>query len=153
MEKLTLHALLRLKSTVLAPGRVWICHSNSNSSQQVLPTKYLKSNPFIMQTRKIILNTAALVITVASSIAFKTANKFTAGHKLYVQVTNGIGEKIKCVTCRSVRTKVVGGIHLSSCVTINGGKVSGRNNKTFFTTWTSNKIICTHPFTKVQLSL
>jgi len=106
-----------------------------------------------MQTGKLILSAAALVATAAGSFAFKTANKFTAGHKLFVQVTNALGGHVACVTCRSVRTKLTGGIVIASCATIlNGSKVKARNQKTYFTVSTTGKINCTHPWTKAQLS-
>jgi len=107
-----------------------------------------------MQTGKLILSAAALVATAAGSLAFKTANKFTAGHKLFVQVTLS-GVNFACATCRSVRTKAVGGVNISSCFTVNGSKVAARGvavHRTYFTVNTAQKVNCTHPWTKAQLS-
>ena len=106
-----------------------------------------------MLTGKLILSTAALVITAANSIAFKVTNKFSSGHALYVQVTIS-GENISCPTCRSVRTKLSGGLPASGCYTrINKNWVTARNNRTLFTARTANKVNCTHPFTKTARSL
>jgi hypothetical protein len=111
----------------------------------------LKST-IIMQTGKLILSAAALVATAAGSLAFKTANKFTQGHRLFVQVTLA-GVNQKCVTCRSVRTKVSGIANASSCATLTGGvKVGARNGKTYFTNFTTAKVNCLTPWTKIQFS-
>jgi len=107
-----------------------------------------------MQLNKQILSAAALLVTASSVLSFKTINKFTAGHKLWVQVFNNVGGNFACVTCRSVRTKAVGGVVIASCATvINGLKVQARNKRTYFTFVTVGKINCMHPFSKVQLSL
>jgi hypothetical protein len=104
-----------------------------------------------MQTGKLILSAAALVATAAGSLAFKTANKFTLGHKLFVQVTSS-GVNFKCVTCKSVRTKA-SGVVIASCATIvSGAKVGARNGRTYFTAITAAKVNCTHPWSKAQPS-
>jgi len=108
----------------------------------------------IMQQGKNILTVAAVIVTASSAFSFKTSNKFTAGHKLWVQVFNNVGGNFACVTCRSVGTKAVSGVNIASCQTIiNGLKVQARNKKTYFTLNTAGKINCMHPWTKVQLSL
>ena len=107
-----------------------------------------------MQTGKIILSAAALVVTAASSLAFKAANKFTSGHTLFVQVTS-FQVNVACVTCRSVRTKASTGINIASCATaVHGSLVKARASKTFFTSRTTvRKVNCLTPFTKATKSL
>ena len=109
-----------------------------------------------MQTGKLILSAAALVVTAASTLAFKAANKFSNGTKLFVQVTSE-GANIACATCRSVRTNVAGGVALSSCATkISGVKVAAQNGKTYFTrikAGSPNNRTCTAAFSKATLSL
>ena len=107
-----------------------------------------------MITGKIILSGTAIVITTASSLAFKAASKFTFGHTLFVQVTDATGASIACATCRSVRTKASGGVVLSSCATKKSGAlVTARNNRTFFTQRTANRKGCLNAFSKVTKSL
>ena len=107
-----------------------------------------------MKIGKFILSAAALTVTAAISLAFKITNKYSSGHTLFVQVTNGIGENIACVTCRSVRTKAAGGIPASGCYTAIGGQwVRARNGKTFFTTRTASHVKCLTPFDKSMRSL
>ena len=106
-----------------------------------------------MQTGKIILNTVALVVTAASTLAFKTANKFTSGHTLFVQVTS-LQVNVACVTCRSVRTKSGIGIWIKSCVTASLRHiVQARNGKTFFTARTVGRVKCVSPFSRATRSL
>lgn len=107
-----------------------------------------------MQTGKTILSAAALVVTAVSTFAVKTYNKFGIGHPLFVQVTDGSGVNVACATCRSVRTKAVNGVCISSCATVvSGNKVHARNRCTYFTARTKAKVNCVTPWTKATQSL
>ena len=110
-----------------------------------------------MQTGKIVLSAAALMATAASIFAFKALNRFSMGHKLFVQVTDGSGINSACVTCRSVRTRSELGSYIGGCVTsINLHIVLARNAKTFFTKVKAGSLFnktCTSPFSKATISL
>ena len=87
-----------------------------------------------MKSGKIILGLAAAVVTVGSSLAFKTAHKFST-HKVFVRV-NMAG---KCVQCKGLWTNLGNAVHNTYCTTIMGAKVpgTGANRWTFFTKLTA----------------
>ncbi len=101
-----------------------------------------------MKSAKIILGSAALLITVTSSLAFKVANKFSS-KRAHVQLPG------KCVTCDTTFIPISGGVHHTKCRTkIGNALVTGRgsNHWTFFTS-AGTGIDCSNPTTKVTQAL
>ncbi len=100
-----------------------------------------------MKSAKIILGSAALLVTVTSSLAFKVANKFTS-KKAHVQLSG------QCVTCKTTYIPISGGAHHTKCHTnVGNALVTGRgsNHWTFFTSaGTSGN--CANPTTKTTLT-
>jgi len=96
-----------------------------------------------MKKGQIILSVAAAVVTLSSTVAFKVAEKFSGGNRVFVQTTAG-----KCVTCLSVRT-VLNGSVIASCKTIHAAAtISARNGKTYWKAVGAAKT-CLTPVTKV----
>lgn len=102
-----------------------------------------------------ILSAAAIEVTAASTLAFKTAKQFIAGHTFLVQITDGLGGNIACRTCRSVRAQNIVGVHIANCVTAGPKqcRAGTRNNKTYFNSHTVNKVNCLSLLSKVDKSL
>ncbi|MDR3713324.1 MAG: hypothetical protein P4L51_10945 [Puia sp.] len=103
-----------------------------------------------MKKGQIILGTVAFVVTAASTLAFKVANKFNGHPK--VHVIGGTGNV--CRTCASLRSNTASGTaQATSCWTNSGhtgSKISAAGTgHTFYLTKTSGGVCQNLTITKV----
>jgi len=107
-----------------------------------------------MKKGKVILSAAAFLLSAGSTFAFKVANKF-GGATVYVPTIGSTSSGDHCQTCQVLATNSSGNV--KSCVTIDNGKLQGRNlngnRATFFKSrGTGSNKTCLNPVTKVAVN-
>ncbi len=138
-----MHILFNVALTILAIPAI-LLEKRFKTGEKILKKT---SN---MKKGKIILGSAAALITITSSLAFTKINRFNAKN-VYAQIGHPGSYGAQCVRCKNRWYSPSGGVHTRQCLTMNGALVQAYSRYTFFTVSRAGNFTCTHPVTRVTI--